>query len=224
MYLEKIFVKRYFLHNDHILRLNDGNEERSIVRQPAYEEVTYREIEGEKKFATFVNGIRDNYEIDKKLFGIDAAIALVDDPDKKQSINPKDVAIPESELCIQGSGSITFRLSDYLSGPDRIRDEKRLNLKASRALSECEERHFRKDRRREKARTLLDRYMKVFGLTVRRQEHGGKNVIKEMCQRKENIKKIQSVSNIRSTNEANEIAEDAILIIPILQASMNIRN
>ncbi|CAB4423375.1 unnamed protein product [Rhizophagus irregularis] len=33
-----------------------------------------------------------------------------------------------------------------------------------------------------------------------------------MCQRKENIKKIQSVSNIRSTNEANEIVEDAILI------------
>ncbi|PKC08926.1 hypothetical protein RhiirA5_399022 [Rhizophagus irregularis] len=94
-------------------------------------------------------------EIDKKLFGIDAAIALVDDPDKKQSINPKDVAIPESEfklrslkpIVLSGSGSITFRLSDYLSGPDRIRDEKRLNLKASRALSECEERHFRKDRR-----------------------------------------------------------------------------
>ncbi|GBC31485.2 hypothetical protein GLOIN_2v1764175 [Rhizophagus irregularis DAOM 181602=DAOM 197198] len=222
MYLEKIFVKRYFLHNDHILRLNDGNEERSIVRQPAYEEVTYREIEGEKKFATFVNGIRDNYEIDKKLFGIDAAIALVDDPDKKQSINPKDVAIPESELCIQGSGSITFRLSDYLSGPDRIRDEKRLNLKASRALSECEERHFRKDRRvrengirpdRQEARTW-------------RKERNRKMCTpsKEMCQRKENIKKIQSVSNIRSTNEANEIAEDAILIIPILQASMNIRN
>ncbi|POG64988.1 hypothetical protein GLOIN_2v1782266 [Rhizophagus irregularis DAOM 181602=DAOM 197198] len=53
------------------------------------------------EFATFVNGIRDNYEIDKKLYGVDAAIALVDDPDKKQSINPKDVAIPESEFKLQ---------------------------------------------------------------------------------------------------------------------------
>ncbi|CAB5380473.1 unnamed protein product [Rhizophagus irregularis] len=113
MYLEKIFVKRYFLQNlnpkigsngniyllsnDHILRLNDGNEERSIVRQPAYEE---------------------RCKFDRNF-----------------------------RLCIQGSGSITFRLSDYLSGPDRIRDKKRLNLKASWALSECEEQHFRKDRR-----------------------------------------------------------------------------
>jgi len=45
--------------------------------------------------------IRDNYEIDKKLYGIDATIGLVDDPDKKQSINPKDVAIPESEFKLQ---------------------------------------------------------------------------------------------------------------------------
>ncbi|CAB4376020.1 unnamed protein product [Rhizophagus irregularis] len=102
----------YLLSNDHILRLNDGNEERSIVRQPAYEE---------------------RCKFDRNF-----------------------------RLCIQGSGSITFRLSDYLSGPDRIRDKKRLNLKASWALSECEEQHFRKDRRREKARTLLDRYMKTF--------------------------------------------------------------
>ncbi|GET53905.1 hypothetical protein GLOIN_2v1782266 [Rhizophagus irregularis DAOM 181602=DAOM 197198] len=50
---------------------------------------------------TFVNGICDNYEIDKKLYGIDATIGLVDDPDKKQSINPKDVAIPESEFKLQ---------------------------------------------------------------------------------------------------------------------------
>lgn len=131
----------YLLSNDHILRLNDGNEEKSIVRQPAYkdyEEVTYREIEGEKcllkraqrdkkyeetkkrtkrieklenklerrkekktEFAKFVNGIRDNYKIDNKLYGVDAAIALVDDPDKKLSINPKDVAIPESEFKVQ---------------------------------------------------------------------------------------------------------------------------
>ncbi|CAB5380474.1 unnamed protein product [Rhizophagus irregularis] len=87
----------YLLSNDHILRLNDGNEERSIVRQPAYEE---------------------RCKFDRNF-----------------------------RLCIQGSGSITFRLSDYLSGPDRIRDKKRLNLKASWALSECEEQHFRKDRR-----------------------------------------------------------------------------
>ncbi|PKK70386.1 hypothetical protein RhiirC2_849967 [Rhizophagus irregularis] len=39
--------------------------------------------------------------IDKKLYGIDATIGLVDDPDKKQSINPKDVAIPESEFKLQ---------------------------------------------------------------------------------------------------------------------------
>ncbi|CAB5396221.1 unnamed protein product [Rhizophagus irregularis] len=173
MYLEKIFVKRYFLQN---------NSKKSQSKD------WFECWNGERKkkeFATFVNGIRDNYEIDKKLFGIDAAIALVDDPDKKQSINLKDVAIPESEnfrLCIQGSGSITFRLSDYLSGPDRIRDKKRLNLKASWALSECEEHisekidvyvktvkslkniiksNMRKTKR-EKARTLLDRYMKTF--------------------------------------------------------------
>ncbi|CAB5396220.1 unnamed protein product [Rhizophagus irregularis] len=122
----------YLLSNDHILRLNDGNEERSIVRQPAYEE---------------------RCKFDRNF-----------------------------RLCIQGSGSITFRLSDYLSGPDRIRDKKRLNLKASWALSECEEHisekidvyvktvkslkniiksNMRKTKR-EKARTLLDRYMKTF--------------------------------------------------------------
>ncbi|CAG8528772.1 10926_t:CDS:2 [Rhizophagus irregularis] len=254
----------YLLSNDHILRLNDGNEERSIVRQPAYEEVTYREIEGEKslserkqQFATFVNGIRDNYEIDKKLFGIDAAIALVDDPDKKQSINPKDVAIPESEFKLRSlkpivlsgirdvnlietsdcvfkvgrSGSITFRLSDYLSGPDRIRDEKRLNLKASRALSECEERHFRKDRRvrengirpdRQEARTWRkERNRKMCTPSVHIETNNG-NVSGTTNGGAFFAGLERDVSKKRKYQEnANEIAEDAILIIPILQASMS---
>ncbi|CAB4423885.1 unnamed protein product [Rhizophagus irregularis] len=148
----------YLLSNDHILRLNDGNEERSIVWQPAYEEVTYREIEGEKSLSERKQRDKTNRKIKNKLERRKKKKQNLQHSVQLQSLKPivlsgiRDVNLIETSDCV-------FKII-YLDQIDRIRDEKRLNLKASRALSECEERHFRKDRRREKARTLLDRYMK----------------------------------------------------------------
>ncbi|CAG8623446.1 15381_t:CDS:2 [Funneliformis caledonium] len=93
----------YFLSNDHVLRLKCGSEMKSSVRQPAYsdyEGATKRKIEGEKyllekaqELGIFVKGKRGNYEINNKSYGVDAVIALVNNPDRKRYINPKGFAI-----------------------------------------------------------------------------------------------------------------------------------
>jgi len=44
----------------------------------------------------FIKGKRGNYKINKKSYGVDAAIALVNNPDKKRYIYSKDFAIPDT--------------------------------------------------------------------------------------------------------------------------------
>ncbi|RIA97410.1 hypothetical protein C1645_871377 [Glomus cerebriforme] len=86
----------------------DKNKEEIEYRSENIEELKKKLKQNKKKteLGMFIKGKRGNYNINNKSYGVDAAIALVNNPDRKRYIYSKDFAIPDTIFKNQSSEPI----------------------------------------------------------------------------------------------------------------------